>query len=59
MNAKMSRSEKIVAGLTVAVLIAGLASGVCVKPARMILSSHGSPSVSHVSATQAQQQTAR
>ncbi|SEF09483.1 hypothetical protein SAMN05444161_8275 [Rhizobiales bacterium GAS191] len=45
MNAKMSLSEKIVAGLTVAVLIAGLASGVFAKPTGM-----SPPGLSHVMA---------
>jgi hypothetical protein len=35
MNAQMSASEKIVVGLAVAVLIAGLASGVFAKPTSM------------------------
>jgi hypothetical protein len=41
MNAKMSLSEVIVAGLAVAVLVAGFASGVFARPAGM--SAYGSP----------------
>ncbi|SDR53080.1 hypothetical protein SAMN05444161_5410 [Rhizobiales bacterium GAS191] len=52
MNAKMSRSEKIVAGLAVAVLVAGFASGVLAKPTGM--SRHGSSPVTHVMPSQAQ-----
>jgi hypothetical protein len=52
MNAKMSPSEKIVVGLTIAVLIVGLASGVFAKPPGM--SPRGSLPVSDVSASHAQ-----
>ncbi|SEE11525.1 hypothetical protein SAMN05444161_4889 [Rhizobiales bacterium GAS191] len=52
MNAKMPRSEKIVAGLAVSVLVAGFASGVFARPTDM--SPHGSSPVTHVSASQAQ-----
>ncbi|SDR55793.1 hypothetical protein SAMN05519103_05198 [Rhizobiales bacterium GAS113] len=48
MNAKMSHSEKIVAGLAVAVLVAGFASGVFAKPIGMSL--HGSSPVTHMPA---------
>jgi len=45
MNTKMSRSEKIVAGLAVAVLVAGFATGVFAKPAA--LSGHGASGTTH------------
>jgi hypothetical protein len=46
MDTKMSRSEKIVAGLAVAVLVAGFATGVFAKPLNP--SSHGSALITHV-----------
>jgi hypothetical protein len=53
MNTKMSRAEKIVAGLAAAVLVAGFATAVFAKPASM--SPHGSLSTTHAVAVQAQQ----
>jgi hypothetical protein len=50
MNAKMSPSEVIVAGLAVAVLVAGFASGVFANPTGM--SSYGSRPVNAISASQ-------
>lgn len=42
MNTKMTRSEKIVTGLAVAVLVAGFATGVFARPINMSAHSQGS-----------------
>jgi hypothetical protein len=61
MNARMSPSEMIVAGLAVAVLVAGFASGGFAKPPG--ITSYGSPftqvSASQVSASQARYEKVR
>lgn len=44
-NTQMSRSEKIVAGLAVALLVAGFATGVFAKPSNM--SGHGTSMFAH------------
>ena len=51
MNTDMSRSEKIVAGLAVAVLVAGFTTGVFAKSPNT--SMHGSVLPAHLVATQA------
>jgi len=45
-NTKMTRSEKIVTGLAVAVLVAGFATGVFARP--LLLSPKASASFAHV-----------
>lgn len=52
MNTRMSSSEMIVAGLAVAVLVAGFATGVFAKPIHM--SPHGPFIAAHVASIQAQ-----
>jgi hypothetical protein len=54
MTTKMSRSELIVAGLAVAVLVAGFATGVFAKPVQA--SPHGPWLSAHVATAQLQQQ---
>ncbi|SEE52763.1 hypothetical protein SAMN05519104_6399 [Rhizobiales bacterium GAS188] len=51
MDTRMSRSEKIVAGLAVAVLVAGFATGVFAKPVHN--SAHNSVIVTQVVPTKA------
>jgi len=52
MNTRMSSSEMIVAGLAVALLVAGFATGVFAKPIHM--SPHGAFIGAHVASFQAQ-----
>jgi hypothetical protein len=49
MNTKMSSSEKVVAGLAIAVLVAGFATGVFAKPSQS--TPHGQWIGSHVVAS--------
>jgi hypothetical protein len=51
MDTKMSRSEKIVAGLAVAVLVAGFATGVFAKPLNP--GPHGSVLITHMAPAKA------
>ena len=53
MNTKMSKSEMVVAGLAVAVLVAGFATGVFAKPAQP--SPHGAWIGAHVVSSEAAQ----
>ena len=53
MNTDMSRSEKIVASFAVAVLVAGLSTGVFAKSPNT--SAHGSALSAHLVATHARQ----
>jgi hypothetical protein len=54
MTTKMSKSELIVAGLAVALLVAGFATGVFAKPVQT--SPHGAWFAAHVSVAQDRQQ---